>query len=46
MVAGELNWLVISTKTDSMKMVWITTVSFVGRIIIANGLLSVGIDVT
>ncbi len=46
MVAGELNWLVISTKTDSMKMVWITTVKFVGRIIIANGLLSVGIDVT
>ena len=46
MVAGELNWLVISTKTDSMKMVWITTVRFVEMIITANGLLSVGIDVT
>ena len=46
MVVGELNWLVISTKTDSMKMVWITTVGFVEMIITANGLLNTEIDVT
>ena len=46
MVAGELNWLVISTKTDSMMMVLITTVNCADKIIIPNGLLSVGIDVT
>ena len=46
MDAGELNWLVISTKIALMKMVWITTVRFVEVIITASGLLSVGIDVT
>ena len=46
MVAGELNWSVISTKTDSMKVVLIITANCAGRITIANGLLSVGIDVT
>jgi len=45
-VEGELNWLVISTKTDSMKMVLITTAKFAEVIITANGLLNIGIDVT
>ena len=46
MVAGQLNWLVISTKTDSMMMVWITTASFVDKTIMPNGLPNIGIDVT